>query len=313
MIEPAALSGRMQVVVNTAAQGFGKTWQAVLADFHARHPLADVLVSINDVGATPAVVSLRLDQAVEAFEEMTHEPPLSRAQLLRGERARAPLGAARPGIVRGVPRPARARRRVRTSRSSTCPARSTTASIVGEGTLDGRRVLAAAQEGAFIGGSVGEVHGAKIVGLLARAVATQPAGVLLLLESGGVRLHEANAGLIAISEIMRALLAVRARRHAGRSRLIGGANGCFGGMGIVARCCDRVIMSEEGRLALSGPEVIETVKGVEEFDSRDRALVWRTTGGKHRYLLGEADVARRRFDSRVSRGRARGARRSPPA
>jgi malonate decarboxylase beta subunit len=72
--------------------------------------------------------------------------------------------------------------------------------------------------------------------------------------------------------------------------IIGGANGCFGGMGIVARCCDRVIMSEEGRLALSGPEVIETVKGVEEFDSRDRALVWRTTGGKHRYLLGEADA-----------------------
>jgi len=69
MIEPAALGGRMQVVVNTAAQGFGKTWQAVLADFNARHPLADVIISINDVGATPAVVSLRLDQAVEAFEE----------------------------------------------------------------------------------------------------------------------------------------------------------------------------------------------------------------------------------------------------
>ena len=150
-------------------------------------------------------------------------------------------------------------------------------------------MLAAAQEGAFIGGSVGEVHGAKIVGLLERAVATKPAGVLLLLESGGVRLHEANAGLIAISEIIRAVLAVRA---AGTPviGLIGGANGCFGGMGIVARCCDRVIVSEEGRLALSGPEVIETVKGVEEFDSRDRALVWRTTGGKHRFLLGEADV-----------------------
>ena len=29
--------------------------------------------------------------------------------------------------------------------------------------------------------------------------------------------------------------------------------------------------------------------GVEEFDSRDRALVWRTTGGKHRYLLGDCD------------------------
>jgi malonate decarboxylase beta subunit len=161
--------------------------------------------------------------------------------------------------------------------------------IVGQGTLDGRRVLAAAQEGAFIGGSVGEVHGAKIVGLLERAVATKPAGVLLLLDSGGVRLHEANAGLIAISEIIRSLLVVRL---AGIPvvAIIGGVNGCFGGMGIVARCCDRVIMSEEGRLALSGPEVIETVKGVEEFDSRDRALVWRTTGGKHRYLLGEADT-----------------------
>jgi malonate decarboxylase beta subunit len=161
--------------------------------------------------------------------------------------------------------------------------------IVGQGMLDGRCVLAGAQEGAFIGGAVGEVHGAKIVGLLERAVATKPAGLLLLLDSGGVRLHEANAGLIAISEIIRSLLAVRL---AGIPvvAIIGGANGCFGGMGIVARCCDHVIMSEEGRLALSGPEVIETVKGVEEFDSRDRALVWRTTGGKHRYLLGEADA-----------------------
>ncbi|NVO08027.1 MAG: biotin-independent malonate decarboxylase subunit beta, partial [Rhodoferax sp.] len=28
---------------------------------------------------------------------------------------------------------------------------------------------------------------------------------------------------------------------------------------------------------------------VEEFDSRDRALVWRTTGGKHRFLMGDCD------------------------
>ena len=69
MIEPAALNGRMQVTVNTAARGFEKTWRAVLGDFNARHPLGNVVISINDVGATPAVVSLRLDQAVEAFEE----------------------------------------------------------------------------------------------------------------------------------------------------------------------------------------------------------------------------------------------------
>src|SRR5690606_36703752 len=59
--------------------------------------------------------------------------------------------------------------------------------------------------------------------------------------------------------------------------------------GLIARCCDAIAISEEGRLAMSGPEVIETVHGVEEFDSRVRALVWRVTGGKHRYLLGETD------------------------
>jgi malonate decarboxylase beta subunit len=158
---------------------------------------------------------------------------------------------------------------------------------VGEATMRGKRVLLAAQQGEFMGGGVGEVHGAKLVGLLERAARVKPDAVLLLLDTGGVRLHEANAGLIAISEIMRAVLATRA---AGVPvfALIGSGNGAFGGMGIVARCCTAVIMSEEGRLALSGPEVIETVRGVEEFDSRDRALVWRVTGGKHRYLIGEA-------------------------
>jgi malonate decarboxylase beta subunit len=61
-------------------------------------------------------------------------------------------------------------------------------------------------------------------------------------------------------------------------------------MGIVACCANAIVMSEEGRLAMSGPEVIETANGVEEFDSRDRALVWRTTGGKHRYLMGDCDM-----------------------
>lgn len=161
--------------------------------------------------------------------------------------------------------------------------------MIGRGRLDGRPVLFAAQEGQFMGGAVGEVHGAKIVGTLERARRERPQGVLLLIDSGGVRLHEANAGLIAISEIMRAVLDVRASGIPVVA-LIGGLCGAFGGMGIVASLCSRVIMSEEGRLALSGPDVIETVAGVEEFDARDRALVWRVTGGKHRLLLGDCDV-----------------------
>jgi len=159
--------------------------------------------------------------------------------------------------------------------------------IVGRGRIAGHALLLAAQEGGFMGGSVGEVHGAKITGLLERAQRENPAAVLLLVESGGVRLHEANAGLIAVSEIMRAVLSTRT---AGVPVLVlnGGQYGCFGGMSIVSRLCDAIIMSEEGRMGLSGPEVIESACGVEEFDSRDRALVWRTVGGKHRYLTGDA-------------------------
>ena len=66
LIEPAALDGACDVEVHTAALGFGSIWQAVMDDFHARWKLADVRIAINDMGATPAVVSLRLDQAVES-------------------------------------------------------------------------------------------------------------------------------------------------------------------------------------------------------------------------------------------------------
>ncbi|MCK7577707.1 MAG: hypothetical protein MZV65_19185 [Chromatiales bacterium] len=60
-----------------------------------------------------------------------------------------------------------------------------------------------------------------------------------------MRLHEANAGLIAISEILRACWTLRAN-GVPVIALIGGACGCFGGMSIVARCCDAVVMSEAG-------------------------------------------------------------------
>ena len=160
--------------------------------------------------------------------------------------------------------------------------------VIGHGTLNGQLVFIAAQEGEFMGGGVGEVHGAKLVGLFKRALRDKPAAVIVRAESGGVRLHEANAGLIAVSEVMRALLDARAQ-GVPVIMLIGGANGCFGGMGLIARCADHVVMSDLGRLAMSGPEVIESSHGVEEYDSRDRALVWRTTGGKHRYLIGDCD------------------------
>jgi malonate decarboxylase delta subunit len=56
------------VEVQTSARGFGHIWEAVLRDFHASHPLSGVSITIHDMGATPAVVSLRLAQAATALK-----------------------------------------------------------------------------------------------------------------------------------------------------------------------------------------------------------------------------------------------------
>jgi malonate decarboxylase beta subunit len=164
--------------------------------------------------------------------------------------------------------------------------------VVGRGRLDGQEVFVAAQEGRFLGGAFGEVHGAKLVGLLRAARdgagPDGPRAVLLLLDTGGVRLQEANAGELAISEIIRAILEVRSAGIPVLA-LVGGRAGAFGGGGIVTASCSRIVVSEHARVSVSGPEVIETNKGVEEFDSKDRALVWRICGARTRYLTGGAD------------------------
>jgi malonate decarboxylase delta subunit len=67
LVEPAVQGGACTIEINTVAHGFGTIWQAVMTDFFGRHPLGDVRISINDNGATPAIVSLRLDQAIEEY------------------------------------------------------------------------------------------------------------------------------------------------------------------------------------------------------------------------------------------------------
>ncbi|HEX7814307.1 malonate decarboxylase acyl carrier protein, partial [Dyella sp.] len=51
-----------EVDISTAAEGFGEVWQAVVADFVERRAAGGVRLSINDGGARPDMVSLRLAQ-----------------------------------------------------------------------------------------------------------------------------------------------------------------------------------------------------------------------------------------------------------
>ncbi|CAN5322018.1 malonate decarboxylase acyl carrier protein [soil metagenome] len=68
LLEPATAPG-CSIRIETSARGFAPIWEAVVAAFHQRHDLSGVSISIHDMGATPAVVSLRLDQAVSALPE----------------------------------------------------------------------------------------------------------------------------------------------------------------------------------------------------------------------------------------------------
>lgn len=65
LVEAGEPSHVCRVEVNTSAVGFRDIWQAVLADFAASHAAGGLSLAINDAGATPAVVGLRLAQAFE--------------------------------------------------------------------------------------------------------------------------------------------------------------------------------------------------------------------------------------------------------
>ena len=163
--------------------------------------------------------------------------------------------------------------------------------IVARGRIGGKDSAILAVEGQFQGGSTGEVSGAKMAAALDLADEDakngRPVQVVLLLETGGVRLQEANLGLEAIAEINSSLVALR--QHVPVLGVIAGMVGCFGGMSITASLCSYLIMTREARLGLNGPEVIEEMSGIDEFDAMDRQLIWSVNGGEQRYATGFAD------------------------
>lgn len=163
--------------------------------------------------------------------------------------------------------------------------------VVARGTINGKNSVVIAIEGAFQGGSMGEVSGAKMAAALELAAedcrAGKPVQVVLCLETGGVRLQEANLGLAAIADIHAAIMDVR--RYVPVIGIVAGTVGCFGGMSIAAGLCSYLIVTREARLGLNGPQVIEQEAGVQEYDSKNKPFIWQMTGGEIRSRIGLAD------------------------
>jgi malonate decarboxylase beta subunit len=163
--------------------------------------------------------------------------------------------------------------------------------VIARGTIDGEPAVVAAIESAFQGGSIGEVSGSKIAAALAIAQRQFERGKLVrpvvLFETGGVRLQEANLGLAVIAEMQAAIVALR--RHVPVVGVIAGMVGCFGGMSLAAALCSYLVVTRQGRLGMNGPEVIEQEAGIDELDASDRRRVWQLIGGEQRAATALAD------------------------
>lgn len=163
--------------------------------------------------------------------------------------------------------------------------------IVMKGQISGNDAVVISIEGAFQGGGIGEVSGAKIVAALEKALEDNKQGKkiypVFILDTGGVRLQEANYGLLSISEMQNVIIALK--KYVPVIGLVPGRVGSFGGMSITGAILSYLITTRKARIALNGPEVIEQEAGVREFDSSDKNLIWNTLGTKQRVATGLAD------------------------
>ncbi len=269
-------SDKAVFTVQTSVDHFKETWKLVIDNFVQEYQPTGLSFALNDNGGTPAVVALRLRQALENFQGY-HK--LGKNYLELDARARIAAivdnGSFKEWLTEPLYSPHLA--------ALGLPGEGDDGVVIGSAKFSGKNILIAAQQKDFMGGAVGEIHGAKITGLFRAAENLKVAAVLFLLDSGGVRLHEANAGEISISEIVRSIFAAR-KAGVVTLGIVCGKNGAYGGMGITSTCLDHVIVNEVARTGVSGAEVIEAVKGVEAFDAQDRPLMWRVYGGKTRYL-----------------------------
>lgn len=290
LISSPSVPGKASVTVRTSVDGFDAVWRNVLARFFQRSPLEGDF-EINDFGGTPGMAALRLTQAFEQATEpqertIAQDSPFT--ELTARQRVEAVLDE---GTFREILDPFQRVESAHLAPQGIVP-ESDDGAVLARGTIDGDSAVVVGLEGKFQGGGIGEVSGAKIAAALERALVDAENGktirVALLLETGGIRLQEANLGLLAIADIHSAIVALQ--RHTPVVCVVAGMVGCFGGMGIAAGLCDHIIMTREGRLGLNGPEVIETEAGVEELNSADRPGIWRMIGGEQRVATKRADV-----------------------
>lgn len=130
--------------------------------------------------------------------------------------------------------------------------------VAGLGTVDGRPIACYAQDGSFLGGSLGAVHADTIDRVMGVAERSRMP-VVGFVESAGARMQEGTAGLAGYGRIFRrnvALSGVVPQISIVAGLAAGGA--CYS-----PALTDLVVMTEDAAMFLTGPKVVREVAGEE--------------------------------------------------
>jgi acetyl-CoA carboxylase carboxyltransferase component len=157
------------------------------------------------------------------------------------------------------------------------------------GAVDGRPIACYAQDGAYLGGSLGERHADTIVRVLQIAGRAR-VPVVAFVESGGARMQEGTAALAGYGRIFRQTVALT-----GVVPQISVVSGYSAGGGAYSPALtDLILMTEDAAMFLTGPGVVREALG-EQIDAAELGghRVHERNGVCHLVERDEASAARR--------------------
>jgi acetyl-CoA carboxylase carboxyltransferase component len=129
------------------------------------------------------------------------------------------------------------------------------------GAVNGRPIACYAQDGAYLGGSLGERHADTIVRVLTTAQRAR-IPVVGFVESGGARMQEGTAALAGYGRIFRETVALTG--VVPQISIVSGASA--GGGAYSPALTDLIVMTEDAAMFLTGPGVVREALG-EEIDA----------------------------------------------
>ena len=131
------------------------------------------------------------------------------------------------------------------------------------GTVNGRPIACYAQDGSYLGGSLGERHADTVVRVLTLAGRAR-IPVVAFVESGGARMQEGTAALAGYGRIFRETVALTG--VVPQISIVSGASA--GGGAYSPALTDLIVMTEDAAMFLTGPGVVREALG-EEIDAAE--------------------------------------------